>query len=386
MLERVIPDLDAPRHADVRRRRALGARGRHQGDQDLVLRPRPRRSLDDGARRGAARGTTRSILPVLIRVEVDPRARRAVAAAGRRAARGARSGLPRVGRRPHPVRRAYDVRRAARSASSPRPRRQRGIALILVLWLTIMLTVIASGFAFSMRSEALSARNALSLAQARTAADGAIERMAFELSRPRYPAAWTRRRAAAHVDATATSTLVGVRGRRVRARSTSTRRPRRCCKGLIEHVGGADPDVAGAHRRRDPRLARPGRPASVPTAPRTPTTVRPASSRSPPTRRSRRCGELSRVLGMTPAIFARIADSLTVNSRQPGINADDRVARRAARAAQRHAGARRHLPAAARRRAGGEAAGAAVSAGRGLRGRRGAGLAHPRRGARCPMV
>jgi general secretion pathway protein K len=26
------------------------------------------------------------------------------------------------------------------------------------------------------------------------------------------------------------------------------------------------------------------------------------------------------VLGMTPAIFARIADSLTVNSRQPGIN------------------------------------------------------------------
>ena len=61
----------------------------------------------------------------------------------------------------------------------------RGIALIIVLWLTIMLTVIASGFAFSMRSEALSARNALSLAQARAAADGGVERIAFELSRPR---------------------------------------------------------------------------------------------------------------------------------------------------------------------------------------------------------
>ena len=32
---------------------------------------------------------------------------------------------------------------------------QRGIAVIMVLWLTIMLTVIASGFAFSMRSEAV---------------------------------------------------------------------------------------------------------------------------------------------------------------------------------------------------------------------------------------
>ena len=37
-----------------------------------------------------------------------------------------------------------------RSRSFPRAR-QDGIALIAVLWLTILLTVIASGFAFSMR-------------------------------------------------------------------------------------------------------------------------------------------------------------------------------------------------------------------------------------------
>jgi type II secretory pathway component PulK len=42
--------------------------------------------------------------------------------------------------------------------SGPPIRAQRGIALILALWLTVMLTVIASGFAFSMRSEALAAR------------------------------------------------------------------------------------------------------------------------------------------------------------------------------------------------------------------------------------
>jgi len=58
-------------------------------------------------------------------------------------------------------------------------RRQRGIALVLALWLTVMLTVIAGGFAFAMRNEALAARNMVSLAQARAAANGAVERTVF---------------------------------------------------------------------------------------------------------------------------------------------------------------------------------------------------------------
>src|SRR5690349_9633576 len=66
-------------------------------------------------------------------------------------------------------------------------RGQRGIALILVLWLTVLLTVIAAGFAYSMRTEGLAARNAVALAQMRALADGAIARVAFELMRPRTP-------------------------------------------------------------------------------------------------------------------------------------------------------------------------------------------------------
>ena len=62
---------------------------------------------------------------------------------------------------------------------TPRRSAQSGIALVMALWLTILLTAIASGFAYSMRSEALAARNAVSLAQARAAADGAVERMAY---------------------------------------------------------------------------------------------------------------------------------------------------------------------------------------------------------------
>jgi general secretion pathway protein K len=80
---------------------------------------------------------------------------------------------------------------ARRTRCARRLRRECGIALIAVLWLTVLLTVIASGFAFSMRSEALAARNAISLAQARAAADGAVERTAFELQRPRnLPGVW----------------------------------------------------------------------------------------------------------------------------------------------------------------------------------------------------
>src|SRR5512144_2624088 len=77
--------------------------------------------------------------------------------------------------------------------ASPRAgQQQRGIALVLALWLTILLTVIASSFAFSMRSEALAARNAISGAQARALADGAVERVAFELQRPRNgPEVWS---------------------------------------------------------------------------------------------------------------------------------------------------------------------------------------------------
>src|ERR1700688_4411963 len=63
--------------------------------------------------------------------------------------------------------------------------RQRGIALILVLWLTMLLTVIGGSFAYGMRNEALAARNSLSLAQARALADGAIYRTVFELMRPK---------------------------------------------------------------------------------------------------------------------------------------------------------------------------------------------------------
>jgi general secretion pathway protein K len=206
---------------------------------------------------------------------------------------------------------------ASRRACGRPLHRQSGIAVIMVLWLTIMLTVIASGFAFSMRSEALSARNALSLAQARTAADGAVERMAYELSRPRMAASWL----ADGVEHAWKDGDVGVTGSAVdeSSRIDVNSAPEPLLRGLLEHVGNADQETAtriadAIQDWRDPdELRRPNgaeandyQAAGLPQKP----------SNAP----FETVSEVSRVMGMTPALFARISDSLTVHSRQPGIN------------------------------------------------------------------
>ncbi len=203
-----------------------------------------------------------------------------------------------------------------RSASAPR--RQQGIALILVLWLTIMLTVIASGFAFSMRSEVLSARNALTLAQVRAAADGAIERTAFELSRPRYPSAWAsdgQPRLWRDADIAIVATAVDESAKIDLNSATDA-----LLKGLFENVGRAAPDVAAGivdsivDWRDADDLRRPNGAEEA--------DYRAADLKQKPANAPfETVTELARVKGLTPEIFARVADSLTVHSRQPGINA-----------------------------------------------------------------
>lgn len=195
---------------------------------------------------------------------------------------------------------------------------QRGIALVLALWLTILLTVIASSFAFSMRSEALAARNAISGAQARSLADGAVERMAFELQRPRNgPDVWSpdgKVRQWREDEALITATAVD-ESAKIDLNSAS----QALLSGLLQNVGGLAPDAAAAvvdaildWRDRDD-LRRPNG-AEEPE-------YRAAGRKYRPTNGPfESVGELRLVLGMSPATYDRIAGSLTVYSRQAGIN------------------------------------------------------------------
>jgi general secretion pathway protein K len=197
-------------------------------------------------------------------------------------------------------------------------REERGIALVAVLWITVLLTVIASGFAYSMRGGALAARNTMSVAQARAVADGAVERVAFELGRPRNtPDAWLPDgQVHAWVDGEVVITSAAV-DESALIDLNAAADP--LLKGLLENVGGLDPDASERVLEaildwRDPSGLR--RPNGANTD-----DYRAAGLKYVPTNsRFESVGELARVLGVTPELMGRIAGSLTVYSQQRGIN------------------------------------------------------------------
>jgi general secretion pathway protein K len=200
---------------------------------------------------------------------------------------------------------------------APPRERQRGIALILVLWLTILLTAIGASFAFGMRHEALSARNAVDVAMARTAADGAIERAVYELSRPRVADAWVADGSAhAWTDGAVALSVVAVDEA---AKIDVNTAPDALLASALMQLGGADAATASQlvdaiNDWKDPDdLKRPNG-AEAPDYQAAGLKYGPANAPF------ETVGEVSRVLGMKQAMFARIAPSLTVYSRARGIN------------------------------------------------------------------
>lgn len=61
---------------------------------------------------------------------------------------------------------------------------ERGVALVIVLWSVMLLTVIAGNFVFTMRTETLMVRNTISAAQAEAMANGAVHRTLYETFKP----------------------------------------------------------------------------------------------------------------------------------------------------------------------------------------------------------
>jgi general secretion pathway protein K len=197
-------------------------------------------------------------------------------------------------------------------------RPQRGVALILVLWLTVMLTVIAGSFAYGMRNEALAARNTLSWAQARSLADGAIHRTVFELLRPKVsPDVWASDGAVRVWEQDGARVAVSAIDESGKIDLNTA--PDALLKGLLMAAG--ELDESGAARLADAigdwkdadDLRRPnGAEAADYKAAGSPYLPANALFETVP--------ELQRVLGMTPALYARLADNLTVHSRQGGVN------------------------------------------------------------------
>ncbi|MDR0770319.1 MAG: general secretion pathway protein GspK [Burkholderiales bacterium] len=198
-------------------------------------------------------------------------------------------------------------------------RRQRGIALIIVLWTTVLLTVIAGGFAFSMRSEALATQNAVSAAAARWIANGAVERTVYELATPRLALeeawqpnglshVWREGEAQIEVAAVDEGAFIDVNTGR-----------EDLLKGLFIKTGGLDEEAAAylvdsiVNWRTPGELKRIGgakaadyKKAGLPYGP----------ANAP----FEAVEEVGMVLGVTPELYARVSPFLTVNSRQSSAN------------------------------------------------------------------
>lgn len=69
-------------------------------------------------------------------------------------------------------------------------RNQRGIALVIVLWVTVLLSVIAGSFAVIARTESLQARHMFDQARARYAAEAGLHRAVYNLSHPDQQSRW----------------------------------------------------------------------------------------------------------------------------------------------------------------------------------------------------
>lgn len=71
-----------------------------------------------------------------------------------------------------------------------RPGQQRGVALVLVLWITMLLTITAGSYALLARTENLQSRHLFETTRARYAAEAGLNRAVFELRNPDQETRW----------------------------------------------------------------------------------------------------------------------------------------------------------------------------------------------------
>jgi general secretion pathway protein K len=196
-------------------------------------------------------------------------------------------------------------------------KQQRGVALVLVLWVITLLSVIAGNFALSMRGEAHIARNLLSAAQAQAQADTGIQRAWYELMKPPTELQrWMADGAVHELSLEGGVLRISIQDESGKIDINTVSEA--LLRGLFRSVG-ADEDAAVAladgvqdwrdssklkrlHGAKDEDYRAAGKdygPANASF-----TTV----------------DELLRVLGMTPELFRQLEPIVTVHTRQAGVN------------------------------------------------------------------
>lgn len=196
-------------------------------------------------------------------------------------------------------------------------RRERGIALVLVIWVVTLLLVISGSFLYAMRTDARAARNVALIARGDALAQAAVSRALMELFKPQgAPDVWKREGAAREwaFDGAA----VRVRFSDESAKIDINTANNELLRGLFRFAGLGEEEAAALldavlDWRDQDALKRPngaeepeyaqagfkGRPANYPF---------------------QSAEELQLVLGMRPEVYQRIAPMITIYSRQAGVN------------------------------------------------------------------
>jgi general secretion pathway protein K len=196
-------------------------------------------------------------------------------------------------------------------------RRERGVALVLVMWVGVLISVIASAFMLERRTEALVIGNSVSMARAEALADAGVQRAVFEIYRnDNAPEAWKRDGSRYSMQIDNVPIAVEIRDESAKIDINTAFEP--LLRGLLVSSGLQDDE---ANRLldaildwRDPdSLKRPnGAEESDYKAAGLP--YKPANAPF------QAIEELQLVLGMRPDIYRRLAPSITVFSRSPGVN------------------------------------------------------------------
>lgn len=202
-------------------------------------------------------------------------------------------------------------------AMRPLPSRERGVALVLVIWVVTLLLVIAGSFLYAMRTDATAARNAALVARGDAIAQAAVSRALLELFKPQFgPEVW--RRDAAPRAWAFDGASVEIRFTDESAKIDINTANNELLKGLFRSAGMGEQDAArlldavldwrdadslrrpdGAEEAEYAQAGFKGRPANYPF---------------------QSTEELQLVLGMRPEVYQRIAPMITVYSRQAGVN------------------------------------------------------------------
>ena len=197
-------------------------------------------------------------------------------------------------------------------------RNQKGIALIIVLWITTLLMLIASSFIYAMRTDVNIVANSLARARLEAAADAAVQRSVFEMSKPpQLPGRWTTDGVAQSWSYQGVAVEVGMTDESgkidINTASDALLRGLFLAQGMKEEEAATVTDAILDWR--DPDLLKRLRGAEEADYLAAGYSYKPANAAFQSTE------ELRLVMGMTPELFDKVAPLITIYSRQPGINA-----------------------------------------------------------------